>query len=169
MIKRHLQAVGHLVVLSLAATFAATGCSSRTAGGSDIEISSVYIAEPVMGERAALYFTLTNRASIADDLMAVSTPIAEMAEIHRTIADGGMMRMEPVESLRVSPGETLHLAPGGYHVMLLNLTRQIEPGDIVEVTLTFRRTGALSSRARVIALPKLEGVLDSATDGDHHH
>jgi copper(I)-binding protein len=122
-----------------------------------------------MGERAAMYFTVVNRGDVADHLLGVSTPVAEFAEIHRTIADGGMMRMEPVESLRVSPGEALHFAPGGYHVMLLALKEQIAPGDRVEATLTFRRAGQISVEARVISLPQLEGVLDSAAGSGQHH
>lgn len=169
MIKSHRHVVGSLLAIALAPVLTTTNCSPRTTGDSDLEISSVYIAEPVMGERAAMYLTVTNRGAVADYLMTVSTPVAELAEIHRTTADGGMMRMEPVESLRVSPGEALRLAPGGYHVMLLNLKKQIEPGDIVEMMLTFRRAGPLSVQARVISLPKLEGVLDSTTDGDQNH
>lgn len=169
MIRLHPDLIGRAFVLALLPGLGATYCSPRAASPHDLEISSVYIAEPVMGERAAMYFTVKNAGSTADHLLAVSSPVAALAEIHRTVADGGMMRMEPVESLSVSPGESLRLSPGGYHVMLLALERQIEPGEIVEATLTFRRAGPLSVQARVISLPKLEGVLDSATGGGTHH
>lgn len=161
--------IGRVLVLALLTGTTGSYCSPRAASSHDLEITSVYIAEPVMGERAAMYFTVKNAGSTADHLVGVSTPVAALAEIHRTFADGGMMRMEPVESLQVSPGESLRLSPGGYHVMLLALEQQIEPGEIVEATLTFRRAGPLSVQARVISLPKLEGVLDSATGSGTHH
>ncbi len=167
MINNPLDAACRLIPLSITIVAVATGCSSREAVESNIEISTVYISEPVMGERTAMYFTVANHGPITDHLVAVSTPIAKRAEIHRTVADGGMMRMEPVESLRASPGEELHLAPGGYHVMLLELNQQIGPGDKVEATLSFRVAGEVPVQARVIALPKLEGVLDSARSGRH--
>lgn len=164
----HSDAASRLLLLTFTLVAGATGCSNRQGAESDIEITSVYISEPVMGERAAMYFTVANRGPVADHLIAVSTPVAALAEIHRTVADGGMMRMEPVESLRVSPGEQLHLAPGGYHVMLLELKEHIGPGDKVEATLSFRRAGEVPVQARVISLPKLEGALDSARGGGHH-
>ncbi|MGD8698971.1 MAG: copper chaperone PCu(A)C [Gemmatimonadales bacterium] len=167
MIKNQSNAACRFLPLAIALVAGATGCSDRGGAETDLEISSVYISEPVMGERAAMYFTVANHGPVADHLIAVSTPIAELAEIHRTVADGGMMRMEPVESLVVPPGDGLHLAPGGYHVMLLELKEPIGPGDTVDVTLSFRYAGAVPVQARVISLPKLEGVLDPAR-GDHH-
>jgi copper(I)-binding protein len=164
----HSEPASRFMLLTLALVASATGCSNRPGAESDLEISSVYISEPVMGERAAMYFTVANRGRVADHLIGVSTPIAGLAEIHRTVTDGGMMRMEPVESLRVLPGQELHLAPGGYHVMLLELKEHVGPGDKVDVTLSFRRAGEVPIQARVIALPKLEGVLDSAGVGEHH-
>lgn len=168
MIKNRLPAACQFLPLTVTLVAVVTGCSSREAAESNLEISSVYISEPVMGERTAMYFTVANHGSVADHLVAVSTPIAKRAEIHRTVADGGMMRMEPVGSLPVSPGEELHLAPGGYHVMLLELDQHIGPGDRVEATLSFRVAGEVPIQARVIALPRLEAVLDSARGGRHH-
>ena len=168
MIKNPLDAACRLLPLTVTILAVATGCSCRDVAETSLEISSVYISEPVMGERAAMYFTVVNHGPITDHLVAVSTPIAKRAEIHRTVEDGGMMRMEPVESLRVSPGEELHLGPGGYHVMLLDLNQHVGPGDKVEAILSFRAAGEVPVQARVIALPKLEGVLDSAR-GDRRH
>ena len=50
---------------------------------------------------------------------------------------GGMMTMREVDSIEVPAGETVALEPGGYHVMLIDLQRDLEPGDTVEATLTF--------------------------------
>lgn len=169
MIGRQREGFGRVLVLALVVWGGAPSCARRETAGSDIEVPRAYIAEPVMGERAAMYFTVINRGDFADQLVGVSTPVAESAEIHRTIADGGMMRMEPVESLRVSPGEALHFAPGGYHVMLLAFKEPIAPGDEIDATLTFRRAGQVSVKARVIALPQLDGVLDSAAGSGQYH
>ena len=167
MITRHSYTASLFLLPAVALVAYAAACTRREAAESDLEISSVYITEPVMGERTAMYFNVVNHGSVADHLLAVSTPIAGLTEIHRTVADGGMMRMEPVESLRVSPGQELHLAPGGYHVMLLELKEHIGAGDAVEATLGFRRAGEVPVQARVISLPRLESTLDSARGGVH--
>ena len=50
---------------------------------------------------------------------------------------GGMMSMQEVEAITIPAGETVSLEPGGFHVMLLELTEDLSAGDSIEVTLTF--------------------------------
>jgi copper(I)-binding protein len=135
-----------------------TSCSApeRTV---DIEVTQVYAAEPVLGERAALYFTVTNGGSSDDELLSVSTPVAGVAEIHRTIKDGDLMKMMPVQRLLVPAGAQLQLLPGGNHVMLLELRRQLSPGDRFDATLHFRSAGEVTVRGLVLSYADLEEKL----------
>jgi copper(I)-binding protein len=145
------------------------GCSAeRGATESSLEISRAYVAEPVLGERAAMYFTVDNRGDADDELVAVSTPVAGVAEIHRTVSDGGMMRMERVESLEIPTGEQVRLAPGGYHIMLLELRDHIISGDAIDATLRFRRAGEVAVRARVLSLAEIEDVIGTAGEHARH-
>lgn len=50
---------------------------------------------------------------------------------------GGMMSMQPVDSIEIPAGESVELEPGGYHIMVLDLAADLVAGDTVEVTLTF--------------------------------
>ncbi|MCB1011174.1 MAG: copper chaperone PCu(A)C [Microthrixaceae bacterium] len=50
---------------------------------------------------------------------------------------GGMMSMQPVDSIEIPAGENVELEPGGYHIMVLDLAADLVAGDTVEVTLTF--------------------------------
>lgn len=59
------------------------------------------------------------------------------------------MTMRPLARFRLPPGGTLEMKPGGYHVMLLGLTRDLHPGDTVAVTLTFEKAGPLTVQAPV--------------------
>ncbi len=112
-----------------------------------------------------MYFQVSNRGEQHEQLIAISTPVAERAEIHRSVDHGGMMAMEPVESLLIPAGGTVRLAPGGHHVMLLNLTRALATGDTVRATLRFHSAGDLSVQARVVAYSELE---DYTGTGTHH-
>jgi copper(I)-binding protein len=152
--------------LALLAVVGLAGCSAeRGATESSLEISGVYVAEPVLGERAAMYLTVDNLGDADDELVAVSTPVAGVVEIHRTVSDGGMMRMERVESLEIPTGEQVRLAPGGYHIMLLELQDHIMPGDAIDATLRFHRAGEVAVRARVLSLAEIEDVV--GTTGEH--
>jgi copper(I)-binding protein len=62
---------------------------------------------------------------------------------------GGMMTMQPVESIPVPAGEKVELAPGGYHIMLLEVKKVLAVGDTIEVTLTFEKAGEITTTAEV--------------------
>jgi len=54
----------------------------------------------------------------------------------------GVMTMRPLDKgLSIEPGKTVKLAPGGYHLMLLDLKSPLKQGDKVPVTLEFERAG----------------------------
>jgi len=54
------------------------------------------------------------------------------------------MKMEPVGPLDLPAGAMLDMAPGGMHVMLMDLVRPLKQGDTVELTLTFEKAGAVT-------------------------
>jgi copper(I)-binding protein len=135
----------------------------------DIAVSDAYVAEPLSRERTALYFTVKNGGGSADDLTSVSTTVARVAEVHRTVThgthgdQGGMVGMEPVASLPVPARGTLRLAPGGFHVMLLDLLADLQPGDSVEITVGFRRAGKVVARALVVRYAEIDSVLAASS------
>lgn len=90
---------------------------------------------------SAAYMTLMSHGTAADKLIGAKTPIAETAELHHHILDGGIAKMRPVEAIEVKPGETAVLEPGGFHIMLMGLKEELTAGDAVPLTLTFEKAG----------------------------
>lgn len=87
---------------------------------------------------SAAYFVVENRGGHSIRLSAVTTPVAERTELHQTIVESEIARMEPVEQgVDIPAGEMLAFQPGGYHVMLLDLLFDLKPGDYLALTLTF--------------------------------
>src|SRR3546814_12922879 len=78
---------------------------------------------------AAAYGTLVNTGSEAMRLVAVETPVAGRAETHRTVRDGDVMRMEPAEIVEVPAGAQVEFAPGGLHILLMDLKQPLNQGD----------------------------------------
>lgn len=89
------------------------------------------------GVISALYFTIENRGSSEEELVMVETDVARVTEIHETRSENGLMRMRPVEGVSLPAGDTVAFEPGGFHIMLIDITEQLEPGDTVAVTLVF--------------------------------
>ncbi len=55
--------------------------------------------------------------------------------------DNGVMRMRAVDALPLPAQETVTLAPGGYHLMLIDIKQQLKPGDSVPLRLTIQQRG----------------------------
>lgn len=85
----------------------------------------------------ALFAELTNPTS--EDITLTSADCGDVAgkiEIHEVVEADGKMVMQEVEGGHVVPAEShLHMAPGGPHVMLMDLTRELPVGS-EEITCT---------------------------------
>ena len=81
--------------------------------------------------------TLTNATGRALQLISASTPSAGMVELHETMGDGsgGMSMQEKEGGFPIPDGGELVLEPGGDHLMLMDLSAPLRPGDEVELTL----------------------------------
>ena len=80
-----------------------------------------------------------------DRLTGGSTPVAARLEIHEMSMTGGVMKMRPVSGGLVIPaGETVTLAPGGYHIMFIGLKAPLKVGDHVSAALHFEKAGTIT-------------------------
>jgi copper(I)-binding protein len=91
------------------------------------------------------YLTIENKGSTADRLIGGSAEIAGKVQLHEMAMNNGVMTMRPLdEGLVIEPGKTVKLAPGGLHLMLLDLKNPLKQGDKVPVTLEFEKAGKVS-------------------------
>jgi copper(I)-binding protein len=69
-------------------------------------------------------------------LVEVKSPVAGIVEIHEMAMDKDVMKMRALPNgLDLPAGKTVELKSGGYHVMLMDLKRQMKEGDSVPMTL----------------------------------
>ena len=100
------------------------------------------------GATSAVYLTVDNAGPRADALVSASSDVAKTTELHEVRTEEGV-KMRPVEKIPLPAGGKVELKPGGYHVMLIGLTRDLKPGDIIPVTLTFELGGEMRVEATV--------------------
>ena len=75
-------------------------------------------------------------------LVAASSPVAGVVEVHEMRMDGNVMKMRALDGgLELPAGKTVELKPGGYHVMLMDLKQQMKEGETVPVTLVVESGG----------------------------
>lgn len=128
-----------------------------------VGVKDAWVRMPAPGQTVAgAYMTLTARSQSA--LVSVASPVAARGELHSMTMEGGVMKMRDVERIDIAAGRTITLEPGGLHVMLVDLKRQLKPGEKAPLTLTVQR--ADSSRA---ALTVEAEVLTAGNAPPHHH
>jgi len=119
-------------------------------------------ATPKSAKVGGGYMTLINSGNTADRLVAVETDAAGKTELHEMSTEHGVMKMRPLpKGIALPAGETVTLAPGGLHVMFLELKAPFAEGAKVPARLIFEKAGAIDI---VFAVEKI-----GARGGDGHH
>jgi copper(I)-binding protein len=109
---------------------------------------------PAGAPTAAGYLTVTNTGKTPDRLVGADVPQVDHVEIHEMKMDGAIMRMRPIPvGLALPPGQTIPLAPGGYHLMLIGPKRGFKAGDHIAGTLRFERAGTVKVEFEVGTAP----------------
>jgi copper(I)-binding protein len=98
----------------------------------------------------AVFMRLRNVGGEPDRLTGGQTDVAEVVEIHETVMEGDVMKMRMLpEGLAVpAKGEVL-LKPGGYHVMLIGIKRDLVVGDTFALDLEFEKSGTVTVQPEV--------------------
>ncbi|KLD68167.1 copper chaperone PCu(A)C [Luteibacter rhizovicinus] len=89
------------------------------------------------------YVSFENLSDRAVSIVGASSPDYAEAMVHRSSTDGGMGRMEMVDSVPLPPKGKLAFSPGGYHVMLMEAKHPVKPGDKIVVTFALSDGGKL--------------------------
>lgn len=103
----------------------------------------------------AAYMTLIS----ADDstFVRAETPIASSVEIHSMTMDNGVMKMRMLPELPLKAGKEEKLAPGGFHLMLFDLKKQLKAGEQLELKLTFRdASGKITQQTLTLPIKEAE-------------
>jgi copper(I)-binding protein len=105
-----------------------------------ITVRNAWMRPTAQGENGAVYFVLYNDSAESDELAGASSAIAESVEMHESsMAEGtDVMQMNQVFSVPLEQGAAVTFAPGGLHMMLVNLSRELTVGENVELTLHFK-------------------------------
>jgi copper(I)-binding protein len=101
-------------------------------------------ATPKGAKVAGGYMSITNNGTGPDRLIGGTLPHASRFEVHEIRMKGDVMHMRPLPNgLEIKPGQTVKLAPGGYHVMFTGLTQQLKQGERIKGRLTFEKAGTV--------------------------
>ncbi len=101
-------------------------------------------ATPESARVAGGFLSITNTGKSPDRLISGSTEISKAVEIHEMRVVNGIMMMRTVNpGITVKSGSTVILKPFAHHLMLMDITRQLRPGETVKGTLVFEKAGPI--------------------------
>ena len=131
-----------LALLALAIIYARPALAQQVKIG-DLVLDHAWArATPGGAKVGGGYLIIENKGAIPDKLIGGSSPAAAKVEVHEMATNNGVMTMRPVENgLSIPAGQSVTLAPGGYHLMLMDLKGPLKKGDRVPVTLAFEKAG----------------------------
>jgi len=143
-----------LIVAGCSSERGGEGAASATHDSGKLVIEAPWVRPGAEGGMSALYFRVENGTTTEDTLRAVRTNVADTVEIHESYAtqQGGssMRRFGPV---RIPANNQVAFAPGGLHVMLIQLTQPLPADSSITVELQFAQAGTRSVTAPIRVQP----------------
>ncbi|MBR0715768.1 copper chaperone PCu(A)C [Bradyrhizobium liaoningense] len=129
--------------LALFAAAIAAPATAQEIKAGDLVITQAWSrATPGGAKIGGAYLTIENKGTTPDTLVGGSADIAGKVEVHEMAVTNGVMKMRQLDKgLAIDPGKTVKFAPGGYHLMLVDLKSPLKQGDKVPMMLQFEKAG----------------------------
>ncbi|NNF16877.1 MAG: copper chaperone PCu(A)C [Gammaproteobacteria bacterium] len=113
----------------------------------DVVIDDAWIrAAPPGAHMLAAYGTITNQRG--DEIVIQGVESAQFASVsvHESLEINGTATMRPAGDLRLAPGQSIDLRPGGLHFMLMGPTAEFDRTQQATIRLLFDDGSATEHR-----------------------
>jgi copper(I)-binding protein len=139
-------------------TLAMLALSTALGAQAQTTVKDAWVRGTVANQKATGMFAQITSTS-GGRLVSASSPAAGVVEVHEMVMDGNVMKMRAVPALELPAGKAVDLKPGGYHVMLLDLKKELKAGETVAVTLVVE--GADKKRETIEVKATVKPLSDS--------
>jgi len=133
-----------IVGSALLATVLSTAVCAQT-----VDVKDAWARATVQGQKATgAFMKLT--AKDGAKLVAASSPVAGVTEVHEMKMEGDVMKMRAVQGgLDLPAGKAVELKPGGYHVMLMDLKVALQKDTTIPMTLVFKDAKGVETKTEL--------------------
>ena len=126
-------------------------------------------AAPPGATMLAGYATLKNSGDEPLNVLTVQSDAFRMTSLHETVYNGDVSKMRELHRLVIAPGETVQLAPGGKHLMLMQPREAIAVGQKVGVMFLLGDGRRVETYFEVVAPDAAEAEQAGAAPHDNQH
>jgi copper(I)-binding protein len=130
-----------------------------------VTVKDPWVRATVSQQKATGAFMQITSAQDAQ-LVAASSPVAGVVEVHEMTMEKDVMKMRAMKGLDLPAGKSVELKPGGYHVMLMDLKQQMKEGDTVPMTLVVE--GKDKKRSTIEVKAAVKALTAQAKPADPH-
>jgi copper(I)-binding protein len=107
------------------------------------------------------YLKIKNTNNFDERLTSVMSDFSKKIELHGMAVKNDIMTMKKLDNgLMIRAGTEIHLRPGSYHLMFINLNGQVKVMNSYKVNFIFENSGSV-----MIDMP----VLEKKFKVDHNH
>ena len=120
---------------------------SSTAWAGSITVHDAYArSSGATAASGAAFMVIMNHGNTDDRLMGVRSDAAKKVQVHthQEDVDGVMKMLHLKTGVLVPAGGTHALERGGDHIMLMQLTRPLQHGNRISLTLLFKNAGEIA-------------------------
>ncbi|WP_293267784.1 copper chaperone PCu(A)C [Neptunomonas sp.] len=104
----------------------------------EVHIDGAYARAVPPGQmNSATFMQITNDDEKGLSLVSATSDAAKNVELHTHIQDNGVMRMRQINEIKLPSDQKVTLQPGGMHIMMIGLTRNLHAGEHINLSLTF--------------------------------
>lgn len=160
------------MLLPLAAGVLLHGTVLAGSAADDISVSDAYArAVPPGQPNSAAFMVFKNGGDSDHAVVAATSSVSDVAELHTHTMANGMMQMRQVEKIDIPAGGETRLQPGGLHVMLIGLQSGLMPGGEVALTLSFEDGSSkqVAVPVRKIKMKMMQHKMDGMRQGGMQH
>lgn len=133
----------------------------------DVTLQAPWVRATVKAQRATGAF-MNISATETVNLIGARSNVSKITEVHEMRMENNVMKMQAIPRLEITPDKPAALRPGSYHIMLMELDKPLNPGERVELTLTFEKADKIRFEKTISAEVKPLTMKAPATDTHGH-
>ncbi|MGD9960841.1 copper chaperone PCu(A)C [Nocardioides sp.] len=144
-----------------------TSSPKVTTEASSLSIKDPWVKSATSGMTAA-FGTLENSGPTDVTIVSATSSITSSMELHETVENSdGSMAMQPKKGgFTIAAGADHELAPGGDHLMIMDLNKALRPGEVVTITLTLEDGSTMDIEATVKSFSGADENYQNGDDSD---
>lgn len=136
----------HIAVALLAACLT----MSMSASQAQVVVTGAWVRATVPNQQATgAFMQLLSKKDTT--LVSARSDIAGVVEVHEMKMENDVMRMRAVGGLKLPANQPVELKSGGYHLMMMDLKKQLKVGTEAQITLVFKNANGESETTYVHA------------------